>query len=307
MAAQHDPGRGETTRTASPLPVAILAGLIWQHSGRIRDARHRECGHGRCPTRRAPYGGRSDEGAPFHGQCLDDGCADVVHDLITRCLDKLSGVAIEQIADIERYVNRLVANEVSEWERRERVARGGPAKPARTDGVPARINAALASVGDPGERAWLLVLFRMIRAYPHRLEPHSGSWPLDGWSAEKSTVGGGIRVLGSASARAEIRADIERVLRVAAVVAGPVWVHETITAPMARRTAPPPETEVSLPVSLEETALARLVAGDFRARRAGGARPRPALAAATRKYLGCVPRAAAYDECLHLLAAVGDP
>lgn len=289
-----------------PLPLRVLAEIIWQQSSRMRDTRHRECGRSRCPTRSIPYA-HGLGAAEFRESCLRDGCADVVHDLLTRCLERLRGVPAGRVGDIERYANRLVANEVCEWERRERVARGGPAKPARTDGVPARVNSVLSEHADPGERDWLLALFRMIRAYPHRLEPHSGTWPLDGWTAEKSTLAGGIRVLGSGSARAEISRDIERVLAVAAAVAGPAWVHETIIEPMARRRPQQPLPDVSVPAQLEDVALAHLLVDDFRARRAAGAGPRSALAAATEKVLGCVPAAAAYGECLQLVAAVGGP
>ncbi len=306
MVDRENRGRTERTDVDSRLSVTVLAALVWQHSSRIRDARHQACGHSRCPTRQAPYAGDCLGEEQFREMCFRDGCADIVHDLIARCLGKLTTVTLTAVNDIERYANRLVANEVSDWERHERVARGGPAKPARTDGMPARVNAALAQASGPAERDWLLALFRMVRAYPHRLEPHVGTWPLDGWTAEKSIQAGGIRILGSAAARAEIRADIERVLQIAADVAGPAWVHESIVEPMARRRPQLESTDTCDPVSLEDTAIARLVAADFRTRRSAGAGPRAALAAASERFLGHAPPATAYGECLHLLAAVGE-
>ena len=213
-----------------------LAELIWQQTSRLRRSAHRAAGQARCWNRHAPYGPADPDGSRVRGDCLLAGCLDIVHDIYSAVEPRLTPAPRrERSYDIRnhmRYANTVIGREVSDYERRRRVAVGLPAKPTRTDGAAGAILAALTSgAADEMAADWLHALFRMMRSYvclPYRPQ----GWPLDRWSLEKTLVDGIERITGGETVRREISADITVVLRVAAEVAGARWLHENILDPL---------------------------------------------------------------------------
>jgi hypothetical protein len=215
-----------------------LAELIWQQTSRLRRSAHRAAGQARCWSRYAPYGPADPDGTRVRGDCLLAGCLDIVHDIYSAVEPRLAPAALRRkrnaygIRNHLRYANTVIGREVSDYERRRRVAIGLPAKPTRTDGAAAALLAALAeAAADEVATRWLHALFRMMRSYvclPHR--PYG--WPLERWSLEKTVVDGIERVAGSDAARREISADMALVLRLAGEVAGARWLHENILDPL---------------------------------------------------------------------------
>lgn len=228
-----------------------LAVLIWQETVAVRREAHASSGVlDRCPSRLAPYGPQDPHGVCLDSTCRDCGCLDLVHEVFCRCSAKLTA-AVERAAAApeERGVRRpagyarlIVRNEVTEMVRAERVARGMPAKPSRSDGVAGRVNRALlARAGDDQTAGqWLVVLFRVMRSYVCRPGRTSGEWPLDALCSHKSACDGVLRVVGGCAARQELRADVDTVLAVAIAEAGHTWVYENLTGLLQRVAQPHP-------------------------------------------------------------------
>lgn len=293
----------ENAPAENPEHLARLAESAWWESSALRLAAHRQAGMSGCPTRHAPYAARDAAGAAANRVCEAHGCLDVFHEVLLGCLEKLAGGIPERVEDVNRYLRRVVANEVADLERRARVRRGGPAKPTRTDGVPGRVIAAIQrETGDESE--WLIAVFRMVRSYPHRPGSLATAWPLDGWTAEKSAHDGRMRVLGTASARTEIRGDIDRVLAIATREAGAPWVHDNILGALMG-THLLSEAEPAAPGNIEDRAVCRLIARDYRRNLGRGADSPAALRAATRHHLGVEPAASAVADCVDLLEPAG--
>jgi hypothetical protein len=214
-----------------------LAELIWQRTSQLRRSAHRAAGQARCWNRHAPYGPADPDGTRVRGDCLLAGCLDIVHDIYSAVEVRLTPAPRPErnaydIRNHLRYANTVISREVSDYERRRRVAVGLPAKPTRTDGAAAAVLAALTEVAaDEPAAGWLHALFRMMRSYvclPQRPQ----AWPLERWAVEKTLVDGTERGASSDAARREISADITLVLRVAAEVAGARWLHENILDPL---------------------------------------------------------------------------
>jgi hypothetical protein len=214
-----------------------LAELIWQRTSSLRWSAHRAAGQARCWNRQAPYGSADPDGTRVRGDCLLVGCLDIVHDIYSAVEPRLTPAPKrERNADDIRnhlsYANTVIGREVSDYERRRRVAVGLPAKPTRTDGAAAAILAALTELAaDETAGSWLHALFRMMRSYvclPHRPQ----GWPLERWAAEKTIVDGIERSANGDAARREISADITLVLRVSAEAAGARWLHDNILDPL---------------------------------------------------------------------------
>jgi hypothetical protein len=223
--------------TTDGIERPALAELIWQQTGRLRRSAHQAAGQARCWNRYAPYGPADPDGTRVRGDCLLAGCLDIVHDIYSAVEPRLTRAPKGKrnpydIRDHLRYANTVIGREVSDYERRRRVAVGLPAKPTRTDGAAAAILAALTALAvDEVTARWLHALFRMMRSYvclPHRLY----GWPLERWSAEKTLIDGIERITGSDDARREITADIALVVRLAGEVAGARWLHENILDPL---------------------------------------------------------------------------
>jgi hypothetical protein len=214
-----------------------VAELIWQQTSRLRRSAHRAAGQARCWNRHAPYGPGDPDGTRVRGDCLLAGCLDIVHDIYSAVEPRLTPAAVPgrnpyEIRNHLRYANTVIGREVSDYERRRRVAVGLPAKPTRTDGAAAAILTALtAQAADEVAAGWLHALFRMMRSYVC-LPQRPDSWPLERWSLEKTLFDRVERMPGSEAARREISADITLVLRLAGEVAGARWLHENILDPL---------------------------------------------------------------------------
>jgi hypothetical protein len=165
------------------------------------------------------------------------GCLDIVHDIYSAVEPRLTPAPKPErnaydIRNHLRYANTVIGREVSDYERRRRVAVGLPAKPTRTDGAAAAILLALtAAATDDTAAGWLHALFRMMRSYVCLAQRPQG-WPLVHWAVEKTLVDGIARGVSGNAVRREISADITLVLRVAAEVAGSRWLHENILDPL---------------------------------------------------------------------------
>ena len=227
--------------------------------------------------------------------CLLAGCLDIVHEIYSAVEPRLvsghgRGRHAYEVRDHMRYANTVIGREISDYERRRRVAAGLPAKPTRTDGAASPVLAALAeAAADEVEVAWLHALFRMMRAYvchPHR----SYEWPLDSWSQEKSLLDGAERSVGSETVRREIGADIALVLRIAGEVAGSRWVHSNIVDPLLSGGYAGQVDEQRLfvvsPVGPDDELIWRLFKDCYTRALARGASRRDALARSCREVLG---------------------
>jgi hypothetical protein len=221
--------------TTEGIERSALAELIWQQTSRLRRSAHRAAGQARCWNRYAPYGPADPNGTRMRGDCLLAGCLDIVHDIYSAVEPRLTRASTRNPYDIRDhlgYANTVIGREVSDYERRRRVAVGLPAKPTRTDGAAAAILAALTEAAkDETAGSWLHALFRMMRSYvclPHRAQ----GWPLERWAVEKTLVDGIERSASGDAARREISVDITIVLRVSAEAAGARWLHDNILDPL---------------------------------------------------------------------------
>jgi hypothetical protein len=215
----------------------VLGELIWQHTGRLRRAAHAASGRLRCPSPNAPYGLLDPLGAQVRQDCRLDGCLDIVHEIFVATQPRLArrahDLTQDAVRDRARYANVTVRSEISDYERRQRVACGMPAKPTRIDGAAAPVNRELTRMAvSEVEQRWWHALFRMIRAYACRTDRTSTNWPVDAWAREKTSLDGSARDIGSAGCRAEIGGDIAAVLAVATRVAGCAWVDANVWHPL---------------------------------------------------------------------------
>ena len=205
--------------------LRIVAEAAWNAS---RDERGARCHQrGTCPTRVVPYGPADPNGQKANEVCQLAGCLDLLHDLIVRVQQKLkAGSGLAAADDPSAYAFRVARNELVELGRSERAALGFPAKPSRSDGVVAHVNAALGAVGGP-RADWLVALFRIMRCYPFSPQHIPGRWPLDGLVLERER-----HLPDEVSTQLIVRSEIARVLGVATEVAGQAWVYTTVTLPL---------------------------------------------------------------------------
>jgi hypothetical protein len=235
----------DAVRHDAVLGDPVLGELIWQHTGKLRRAAHLMAGRLRCPSPTAPYGLLDPLGTRVCTDCRQDGCLDIVHEIYATAQPRLArrdeDLTQDAVRDHARYANITVRREVSEYERRQRVAHRMPAKPTRADGIAATINAELSRLAAvTWEEQWWHALFRMMRAYVCRSDRTSTTWPLDAWAQEKTALeglegagrDGSRREIGSGVCRAEITTDIAAVLAVATRLAGAAWVQTNISYPL---------------------------------------------------------------------------
>ena len=272
-----------------------LAELIWQRTSSLRRSAHRAAGQARCWNRHAPYGPADPDGTRVRGDCLLVGCLDIVHDIYSAVEPRLARATKRErsaydIRNHLRYANTVIGREVSDYERRRRVAVGLPAKPTRTDGAAAAILAALTvAAADETAASWLYALFRMMRSYvclPHRPQ----GWPLERWAVEKTLVDGIERSASGDAARREISGDITLVLRVSAEVAGARWLHDNILDPLLAGGYVGHVDDHRLaavsPAGLDEELIWRLFRDCYVDALARGASRRQALTRSCRRVLG---------------------
>lgn len=249
--------------------VREVADMVWKRSRVVRHGLHRRLGEAGCRGR-GGFGSSAD--TAWRESCDSAGCLDLLDEILTRVI-----AARERCPGplAQGYFHRVIEREIAEHGRRLRVEAGGPAKPTRSDGVPGRVIAALDALdADAQAQQWRRSLFRMMRAYPHRLEPRGTDWPYDGWTAEKSKVDGRFRSVGAISSHEEILADIRLVLEVATRVAGPRWVAETVVLPLMQGGGHCEVSEVPDVREPWDQVLLRLLARRFRDLSASGT-PRP--------------------------------
>ena len=294
---------------------ADLAEVVWWGTQTVRVRAHAARGVSRCPTRLVPYSASDPTGRHLNARCREDGCLGIVHSIylttVTRLQDRATGQDHVAVSQWVPYARRVVASQVAELDRAGRVARGLPAKPTRTDGVPGRVIEAMRhTTADPVRREWLEQLFRMVRAYVCRDNRQSVEWPTDMWAAEKCAVDGCFRSLGTPAARREIEQDVDEVLRVARDVAGEEWLGGTILNPFRAVVGPlPDDLDVGCPIDDADPAELALVS-QFRTRyaasRTSGCGPDEAFLATSLAICGRQPRGAAADVIADLEAWLAD-
>jgi hypothetical protein len=187
------------------------------------------------------------------------------------------------------YLIASARSQVAELNRQERVARGGVAKPQRKDGTIGRI---ANCYNDP----WLADVFRFLLGYAASVGSQSDGWPLDVLTQRKNAWDVGNRVVGSAAARAELRADIENCLAVVRREAGDGWLYDCVLLPLANRAgrATLPNDGVGTPPwadadDAELDSAATIMLEDMLRRTQVGVGPGAALRAAVEAWLGHDP------------------
>lgn len=203
-----------------------IAEIIWKVTASERSI---YCHTGSyCPTFHAPYGHHDPEGKSTSEECVQAGCLDLVHDLWEYLETKLEKDSVrrrlEQASNPSAYIWQMVATHLKDRRRQDRVRRGFPARPSRTDGPAGRVVKALeAQGGTHGD--WLVRLFRILRSYPFGPKHVAGYWPIAGLIQEYADTGDG------AIDESQMLSDINEVLRVAKETLGAAWVHDNLTLP----------------------------------------------------------------------------
>ena len=239
----------------------------------------------------APYGEADPFATRAHAECLTSGCFDLYHDLLVGTRVRLRATAEnlgERVAEPRRYAHVVVKRLLVDRVRNERVSRGYPARPGRLDGSAGRVRDALESADrDPVRASWLVALLRMLQDYAHKAGRVAATWPLDGWTMEKSHYDGHPRVLGHES-RDEVRADIAEVIRTASAVLGPAWVHVNIHHPLLTALEPSEIDEaIAAPqVDLELTVLSSWLRAEYQEGRRRGLSSVDALRKAAARVTG---------------------
>ncbi len=285
---------------STPALDPALIDIVWWGTRDLRVSVHRARGGRGCPSPRAPYGLHDPLARRLHPRCWDDGCLGVLHQVYALTIERLDGgTRTASVTTRAAYARRVVETVQVDLARRERVRRGLPAKPTRSDGVPGRVNAALLQGNpDPVRAAWLITLFRLLRSWVCRVDRVTLDWPIEAWAAQKSAADGRTRRPGSRQTAAEIRADVAEVLQVAERVAGSRWVNDTLRAPLSTVVLPWPGWEptpampgADVPTNAEWSILVQRYA----ASRAAGAGPGAALHEACRSVFGVSPAGDASD------------
>lgn len=278
-------GTGILTRyNWSERELALLAAAAWYASGEVRSTScHRT--HS-CPTRRIPYAEQDPHAQRIDPRCETSGCLDLLHDLLERMLAKISrhrelhpDTTIENLGGFAR---KVAATELVELQRRQRAARGFPARPGRNDGVAARINERLTALGG-AQGEWLVVLFRVLRSYPYSTTHVPGRWPLEGLLIERA------QHLGQHSGTIEqVRRDIALVMATATRYGGRTWTYHNLIAPL-NSTGPTDEVTAELAspqLDIEEELLGRWLRTAYARSRAAGMSPSVALDVASVEVTG---------------------
>lgn len=277
-----------------------IAPATWTATAEARAAQHSPGGY--CPTRRVPYGPWDPRGKLVAEACHSSGCFDIFHELLIGVIAKVRR-HIElhpgrSIDNLPAFASSVARTEVTELQRTGRTRRGLPAKPTRNDGAAGRINSVLARNPEIGE--WLIILFRILRAYPFSRHHVCGSWPIDGLVEERAKYlpGGDTSV---------VRREIDLVLATATAEAGFDWMYDNLTGPLMSEGVPG-ELADDLPdaaaVPFADKAMAGLLHRAYWAYRGQGYSRRAALAEASREVCGFVPAIdATMEEILDELEA----
>jgi hypothetical protein len=269
------------------------AALVWSVTRPARSALHEKYLVGPC---RGPVPfGKDDPAARLPRQaCERVGCIDLFMDVWIHAHAAMHArfgetCEVDKAAAIP-YLAACARSQLAELNRKQRMARGGIAKPQRKDGTVGRI---ARSLGDP----WLTDLFRFLLGYAGAAGHPAEGWPLDVLTERKNAWDGRGRVVGSAVARAELRQDVESCITAARREEGDGWIYDYLLLPLANRPGQatlPAGLDGALP-SVDADSEARLaeaaasVLDDLLHRMRDGASPGTALLAAVDAWLGGDP------------------
>lgn len=221
-------------------------------------------------------------------------------------LGKLRRRPPDKVTHIAGYLGRMAASELTEMRRGENVSRGFPAKPGRTDGVSGRVIKKLDELPD-GE--WLIVLFRIMSAYPYSPHHTKGRWPFDGFLEEHKE-----RFPEKPATLESVRTDVNRVLTVASETAGRDWVFANLTLPLNSH-----GEDDRIPAEAASDAdqfavlMGNLLRKSYARNRAAGCQPAEAFQVAAEELSGAdAPSLTrevrdAIDDLEHLVGTVGAP
>jgi hypothetical protein len=207
------------------------AELAWGVTRRVRISLHEIYRVNFCASP-APFGPADPAARRPRQACENVGCVDLFMDVWThahmamhaRFSDMAGVVPSAALA----YFTTCARSRMAELNRQERVTRGGVAKPQRRDGLVGRI---ATGYGDP----WLSDVFRFLLGYAASAGRQQDGWPLDVLTRRKNSWDAGNRIVGSAAARDELRADVANCLAVIRREAGGGWLYECILLPLANR------------------------------------------------------------------------
>jgi hypothetical protein len=227
------------------------ATLVWGVTRQARSALHEAVTGDPCHCGSAPFGVSDPRASLPRSACENAGCVDLFMDVWTYAHKAMH----TRFGDLEptlpgaalAYLTTSTRSRLAELNRQQRVARGGVAKPLRTDGMVGRV---AASFGNP----WLTSVFRFLLGYvasPGRVSRGpQGGWPLDALTQRKNIWDGGTRQIGDPAARAELRADVDRCLATVRHEAGDGWLYDCLFLPLANRsgtTAVPDDAPAARP------------------------------------------------------------
>ena len=290
----------ETTTLWGGIDVVRIAPATWTATAEARAAQHSPGGY--CPTRRVPYGPADLRAELVADACHSTGCFDIFHDLLVGVVAKVRRhIELhpgQSIDNLPAFASSVARCQVSELQRTGRTRRGLPAKPTRNDGAAGRVNCVLARKPEIGE--WLVILFRILRAYPFSRHHVCGSWPIDGLVEERAKyLPGGDRSV--------VRREIDLVMATATAEAGFAWMYDNLTGPLMSEGVPgelADDVADPAPVPFADKAMAGLLHRAYLDLRGRGYSRRAALAEASREVCGIVPVIdAAMEEILDELEA----
>lgn len=265
------------------------ATIAWGVTREARRARHEAHRTGSCRGT-APFGPHDPAARLPRMACEGPGCVDLFMDvwlhahtaMHAKFGDMAGGVPGPALA----YFTTAARSQLQEIGRQARVSRGGVAKPKRIDGTIGRV---ARSFEDP----WLADLFRFLLGYAASAGAEADAWPVDMLTLRKNEWDHGDRVMGSAAARAELRADVEACLATVRREAGDGWLYECVLLPLANRgglSPLPDEVTHARPVSYADDAYLAEAAASMLQNLLGQARarisPQAALRVAVAAWLG---------------------
>jgi len=265
--------------------------IAWSVIRQARLARHEAYRAGACRSP-APFGPHDPDARRPREACESTGCVDLFMDVWldahTAMHARFGDIADGPTDAALAYFTTTAGSRLCEISRRQRVERGGVAKPQRTDGVIGRV---ARSFTDP----WLAQVFRFLLGYAAAAGGEVNGWPLDALTRRKNEWDKRDRVIGGTAAREELRADVEDCLAMVRREAGDGWLYECVLLPLANRgglAALPEEAACAYPWGYADDAHldeATRMLQDLLRQAHAGTSPQSALRAAVEAWLGDDP------------------
>lgn len=212
----------------SQLDPSIMA-AIWKASLRLRDLAH---GQVSCPTWTAPYTEADPFGTRLADSCVRTDCLGTLHEIYLEVYPRVMRAEAAAYAEGQPFCRGAYATTVAQRivsdRRRELRAQTGAAKPQSRTGRFGKVAEAL-----PSE--WhdqLLTVMLGFASKPEKLL--RAAWPFEAFRSAKESFTGEC-IVDQVTALAEVRADVELVLRTAESVCGSEWTYLYLTGALLAR------------------------------------------------------------------------